>query len=115
MPTTLETHAKEESTYVITVNFTDEDDEAVVPDTIVWTLTDTAGTVINSRENVVVAVPDSEIDIVLSGDDLAIQSGEVNQGVRTLTVEATYDSTLGNDLPLKESVRFIVDNLLVVD
>lgn len=114
MPATLTTHAKEESTYVITVSFTDEDEVAVIPATIVWTLTNTAGTVVNLRSDVAVAIPAASIDIVLKGNDLQLLTGEVNQGIRTFTVEATYDSALGLGLPLKASVRFIVDNLLVV-
>lgn len=114
MPVTLETHAKEESTYVITANFTDEEGDAVVPKTITWTLSNTAGVVINNREDESIVTPAAELDIALSGDDLQILPGEANQGVRTLTVKATYDSDLGNDLPLNGSVRFIVDNLLMI-
>lgn len=113
MPEMLTLHAKEKSTYVITVSFADEKGNAVEPDSVVWTLTDTAGTVINSLVDVA-ETPAEEIDVLLSDDDLQILSGEANQGVREFTVEAIYDSDLELNLPLKESVRFIVDNLLVV-
>lgn len=114
MPLTLTEHAIEQSSYIITATFTDEGGNSVVPATIEWTLSTAAGVVVNSRENVAVAVPASETEILLSGDDLKILSGEVNQAVRLFTVIATYDSALGLDLPLKGSIRFIVDNLRVI-
>ena len=114
MPATLTIHAKEESTYIITVSFTDEDDAAAIPNTIVWTLSNTAGTIVNALQNVAVAVPAAEIEIVLSGNDLQLLAGEVNQGIRVFTVEAVYDSVLKANLPLKGSVRFVVDGLLIV-
>jgi len=114
MPTNFEAHAIEESTFIITASFTDEDGNAVAPDTAIWTLTDKDGTVINSRSNVTITNPTNSEDIVLSGDDLALQIGESNIAIRILTVEATYDSDAGSDLPLKESVEFIIDNLLKI-
>jgi hypothetical protein len=114
MTTELTTHAKEKSTYIITAAFTDENGDAVAPTTLTWTLTDEAGAVINSRENVAVAGPASSEDIVLSGDDLALQSGETTRGVWIFTVEGTYDSDAGSDLPLNDEIRFIVDGLIAV-
>ena len=70
-PTLLTTHAKERGTYVVTVAFTDEDGNAEDIKTLVWTLTDLDGNIINSRENVNVATPGASEDIVLSGADLA--------------------------------------------
>ena len=115
MTTELTTHAKEKSTFIITAAFTDEDENAVAPKTLTWTLTDEQGTVINGREDVAVTTPSASEDIVLSGDDLALQSGEATRGVRVLTVEATYDSDAGSDLPLNEEIRFIVDGLVAVE
>ena len=114
MPATLAVHAKEKSTYIVTMDFTDEDGSAEIPTTITWTLSNIAGTVINSREDIAVAVPAASVDVLLKGDDLQLLTGEVNQGVRVFTVEATYLSLLGADLPLNASVRFIVDNLLMI-
>jgi len=113
MPVTLTTHAVEKSTFVITAAFTDEDGNTVTPNAVTWTLTTSSGTVINDREDVE-ETPASSIDIALKGDDLALQDGEAVKGVRILTVEATYDSDLGSDLPLKESAQFIIDNLVAV-
>jgi hypothetical protein len=96
------THALEKSTYVVRVAFLDEDGAAETPTAITWTLSTSGGTVINSRTNVIVAVPASTIDVVLSGLDLAFQTGEYNTAERILTVNATYTSALGAGLPLKE-------------
>ena len=111
MPTTLTTHAVEKSTFVITVAFQDEQGNSVTPNELTWTLTDMNGNVINNRDQVSIT-PDSSVDIVLSGDDLALE-GDAPE-LRVLTVEGTYSSDLGNDLPIKDSVRFIVDNLVAV-
>jgi len=109
--TTLTTVAQEEGTYIITAAFTDEGDSAVTPNVITWTLTDRDGDVINSREDVSVDTPASSIDIVLSGDDLAIGTNGIS---RVLLVEATYDSDAGSDLPLKGQVRFNIDDYVAV-
>ena len=114
MPLTLSTHAMEKSSYIITATFTDEDGDAVIPATIKWTLSTAKGVIVNGRENVAVAVPAAEVEVLLSGEDLKILSGEVNQAVRLFTVNATYDSALGIGLPLKGAIRFIVEDLRVV-
>lgn len=112
MATILTTVAQEQSTYIITCAFTDEDGDAVIPDSIVWSLTDTDGTVINSRDQEAVSVPAASVDIVLSGDDLALQSGETATKIqRRLLVEAVADTDAGNDLPLKAEAIFLIENL----
>jgi len=114
--TTLTTEATEESTYAITASFTDENGNAVIPnaDTVTWTLTDTEGTVINSREKEAVASA-SSIEIVLTGDDLSIQSGETSKTVkRRFLIEARFDSDLGSDLYLKDECEFAIRNLAYV-
>lgn len=110
MATSLTVDATEGSTYIVTAAFTDEDDVAVVPDTITWTLTDTLGTVVNSRQDVSVAVPASSIEVVLSGDDLVVEG--YNSPVRVFTIEATYTSgTHGAGLPLTGAATFTVESL----
>lgn len=104
------THAIEKSTFVITAAFTDAAGSAVTPNTIVYTLTDINGTVINSKSSVSVT-PDTSVDIVLSGDDLAMQSGESVIAERLLTIEAVYDSTEGTNMPLNAEVHFYIDDL----
>lgn len=100
----LTTKATEESTYPITITFRDENSVAVAPNTAQWTLTDMAGTVINSRQDVAIVTPTSSETILLSGLDLAIADN--TKALRLLTVEYTYDSSLGTDLPAKTEVQF---------
>lgn len=116
MPTALTVHAIEESTYVITVSFTDEDGNPKTPTSVIWSLTDKNNNIINSREDkvAIIVAPATSVEIVLSGDDLAMQAGEWSGVKRILTVEAVYDSALGIGLPLKESAHFTLDNLVAV-
>lgn len=112
MPITAATHATEKSTFVITVNFSDENgDPTTINSGGVWHLTDRDGNIINSKEDQAIAVGQSA-DIVLTGDDLALPDPTDN--LRIVTIEATYDGTLGNDLPLRDAVRFYIDNLLKI-
>ena len=114
MATSLTLRANEESTYIITAAFTDEDGVAVTPNTLTWTLTDADGIVINDREEEVIA-PAASVDIVLQGADLALQSGESLQALRILTVEGTYDSDAGTDLPIKAACKFVVEDLVAIE
>ena len=109
MPMTLREKAVEGSTYVITASFFDENDTAVVPASILWSLTDARGDVVNSREDVAVAVPAAVIDIVLSGDDLAVTTGQ--SPFRRLRVNATYNGPAGPATPLVDEVRFTISAL----
>ena len=103
--------APEGGTYIITLEFFDENDDSIEPDTLSWTLSDSAGTVINSRSAVAVSSPDVSEDIVLRGNDLALQTGEGDGTVRVVTIEATYDSLSGLDLPLRDSAYFHIQSL----
>lgn len=110
---TLKTDANERSTYVVTLGFIDAAGEAVTPDTVRWTLTNGAGVVINSRADVV-ATPAASVNVVLSGDDLALLAGEGMSAQRLLTVRATYTSTEGAGLPLNQEYAFALCNLAAV-
>jgi hypothetical protein len=110
MPTTLTAKANDKSTYVVTVAFTDEDGVAAIPTAINWTLTNSVGAVINSRSNVSVATPATSVDILLGALDLDYDEGRR----RVLTIQATYNSSLGTGLPLKDQVEFAIDNLLMI-
>ena len=92
----LTAEAVEESTYVITLAFANKAGAAVTPDSATWTLTDGAGTVINSRSA------------------LAMQPMETSYGNRLFTVQAVYSSTEGASLPLKEEYQFMIRGLAVV-
>jgi len=118
MPTVIkidDQYAVEKSTAKISVSFTDEDGSAATPSAATWTLTDEEGTLINSREDVNIESLDSSIDIALSGDDLAFQSGESGDSVyRIITLEWTYSSDLGAGLPGKDSLKFSLVDLVAV-
>lgn len=111
MPTTLTDKPNERSTAVIQYAFTDETGAAFTPNagTIFWSLTDSAGTVVNSRNQVAIASA-ATITIVLSGLDLAVGSGLLDV-VRKLLIECEYNSSLGNNLPFKDEVTFEIYNL----
>lgn len=100
--------AIDESTYVVNCAFEDENGLPALPNAITWTLTNDAGVVINSRQDVVVAVPAASVDIVLAGQDLDYADGPA----RIMVIDATYDSSLGDDLPLRESIRFLIEDLV---
>lgn len=109
MPVTLSKKAIEESTLVVTASFEDEEGSAVVPDSLKWSLVNRDGSVVNGRDNVEVTSLSSEVDIVLSGDDLAKDGpGEVE---RWIVLQATYTSTLGSGLPLKDQAAFYIVDL----
>jgi len=109
MPTELTVRAVEGSTYVVTAAFTDEDENDVTPNELTWTLTDRYGNTINEREDEEIT-PDTSVDIVLTGDDLQVSDDE-KVTVLTVTVEGTYNSDLGNNLPIKDKCTFPVDGL----
>ena len=99
----------EGSTYVITVNFLDLDGAAFTPKTCAWTLTRKDGTIINARDRVSATVTGTSHDFVLSGADLLFADGKD----RVFTVEGTYDSTYGNDLPFRDEAKFTVVNTTI--
>ena len=115
MPTTISSeYAIEKSTFMVTAAFIDSAGAAVAPNVgLAWKLTDRSGTVINSRTSVVIA-PAASVDIVLSGDDLAMQTGEGNSARRVVTIMGTYNSTEGSNLPIKDECVFTVRNLIAV-
>ena len=107
MPTKLDEKAVESGTYAVTMAFTDDDGIAVSPSTLLWTLTDLNGTVMNSRENVEISSPSTTATITLSGDDLKIINRAAPE--RILLVHGTYSSDLGVGLPIRESVIFVIE------
>jgi len=109
MPVKLATHADEEGTFHAVCTFADEDGKSCVPITLVWTLSDLDGNVINGRSAVAVAVPATANTITMKGTDLTIVSGQANE--RLFLIEWTYNSTYGAGLPGKEQATFIIDDL----
>jgi hypothetical protein len=108
--TQLTNEIPEEGSIGITASFTDEDGASMIPDSIIWTLTDRDGAVINSRSAVTVT-PAASVTIVLSGDDLAI--GDYGS-LRALLIEYVYTSSLGSSLPDKHEVTFSISDLVAV-
>jgi hypothetical protein len=102
--------AIEKSTFVITVAFTDSNGVAVIPNQVLWTLTNQNGDLVNSREDVSVT-PASTVNIVVSGDDLAMEGYGSR---RILTILAVYDSEYGENLPLRARAVFNIDDLVAV-
>ncbi len=103
--TTLNTKATNEGTYVITCSFTDADGTASTPTSLMWSLTNDTGIIINSRNDVNIS-PSSTVNIVLTDSDI-----DTNDGTgRIFTIEGTYNSsTYGNNLPVKGQAKFVID------
>jgi hypothetical protein len=113
MPTVItDAKAAEQSTFIIPATFYDEEGVEVLPKTLKWSLCDRNNAIVNDREDIEVAGGElaSTMNFVLSGEDLAILAGK-SEEQRFLVLEATYDSTLGDDLPLKDQAEFTVVNL----
>ena len=105
----------EESTALFSMTFTDEEDVTIQASDITslnWTLSDTEGNIINERSAVAIVSPTNPQEILLQGYDLIISGSENEQ--RVLTIEGTYNSTNGSNLPIKDQVRFWIDNLVAV-
>ncbi len=112
VPITLTQKAVEGSTFIITAAFFDENNSPVVPTQIKWTLMDLAGVVVNARKDVAVSNRAAQVDIPLSGNDLAVPSGK--SVTRCLRVNATYNGPLGVSTPLADEVRFMITALMKV-
>jgi hypothetical protein len=109
MPTTLTTRAVEQSTFAIVATFTDEAGAPMIPNALAWSLLNGEGTIINSRTAVSIT-PAASVTIVLSGADLVASEGST----RVVLLEGSYDSDLGDDLPLRDTVTFEIANLIGV-
>lgn len=109
MPTTLTTRAIEQSTFALAVTFTDEAGAAVIPNDIAWSLLDKDGLVVNGQNGIVLP-PAASVTILLAGDDLKSSEGST----RVVLIEGSYDSDLGTDLPLRDTVTFQIANLIGV-
>ena len=105
--------AVEQSTYFPIISFLDEDENNENVKTLKWTLSDAFGNIINNRDGEEIINPSLVETIVLSGDDLAI-FGDNDLLKRVLTIQATYDSDLGNDLPLNGEGIFNIIPLIAI-
>jgi len=111
MPTVITTPVVKNSTAFVTINFKDEDGQAVAPKSATWTLMTLSGVIVNDREAVVIDTPiASTIVITLSGDDLAISKGKQIQE-RVFLVEGIYDSVEEDDVSIVDFLQFPVKNV----
>ena len=102
----------EGSSFLITVGFKDMDGTPFVPITCAWTLTDGLGTVLNNREKVSASVTAPLHRFILSGADLKFADGKT-KGNRVFTIEGTFDSVYGEDLPYREQIGFSILDTVV--
>lgn len=114
MPTKLSDKAVEGSTFTIRAAFNEVQPDGtkspVVPNAgLKWSLSDKDGGAVNGKTDIPLS-PAATVDIVLSGDDLALST---NRPVRRfVTVEGTYNGVAGNNLPLVDEVSFQIYNLV---
>ena len=99
-------------TAVITMTFTDEDGNTVIPINLQWQLMDKFRNVINSRSFANGSFTGNTV--VLSGDDLLLQS-DTDEGDRYFGVRGNYDSSAGSGLPLTDELKFTIQNLVNID
>jgi len=102
----------EQGSAIVTILPVDEDGVALVFGQLAspaWQLMEQNGTVINDRTFVL--CPLTSLTFVLKGDDLAM-FGALDSGIRVLSFQALYDSTAGDDLPVKAECKFRIDKML---
>jgi hypothetical protein len=116
MPTSLPTSAIEKSSYFISFEMRDENDDLIDPlvvDWIRWTLTNPYGDVINERYRQEIAKPfTNPVKIILKGLDLMLDG--VTDEQRHFTVEAQYDSIDATDLPFNDYATFTVKSCIAL-
>lgn len=99
----------EEGTKSITLsNFIDELKAPATMKTLTWTLVDLDGAVINDRLNVPLT-PAATVSFAVYGDDLVLSGSTSRDRKRRITIKGTYDSTLGDDLPLTAECEFEIE------
>lgn len=112
--TILTDHAAKRGAYMITAEFTDEDGAAVIPTSLKWHLSKTDGTILNSRQNVAVAVPAASVTVLLKDNDLFIDTTD-EEWVEVFTIDGFYTSLVhGAGIPVHARAKFIVENLVAI-
>jgi len=113
MPGAINETATEGSSFKVTVTFYDESGNPVAPDTMTWTLTDEGGSVVNSRLNVEITTPASTENILLEGDDLAVDGNDPVK--RIVTFIGTYTSAeFGASKPLIDQSIFTIMPIRII-
>lgn len=116
MPIQLDEYAVEKSTFAPVVAFTDENGVAVPSNNVsavTWSLCNDSGDIINNLQDQS-ETPASSVTIVLSGNDLQLEDQNNDYELRHLEVSAIVTTSLGSDLPVKESAKFKVLNLKTI-
>lgn len=99
----------EQGTTVMNVSFKDERNREIIPKTSAFQLMKLDRSIIGTRT---FANGDFTGNIVvLSGDDLAI-FGDNDTRFRIFAVRGTYDSTLGDDLPINCEIEFVITRIM---
>lgn len=102
--------AEEGSSFILRASFneiTPSGKVPIVPTSLKWKLTDKDGTVINNKLDQILT-PDSYVYIPISGDDLALPAD--HPITLYVTVEGTYNSFVGGELPIVSTGYFQVEN-----
>jgi hypothetical protein len=106
MPIHIQEKAIEGSSFEASIDWVDENGDAVVPTAMAWTLMDGKGNIINSRDAVSISTPASTEVLLLEGDDLKC-SGENSPVRRWIYWNGTYTSTThGAGKPLVDISSF---------
>jgi hypothetical protein len=97
------------SAYIVLASFTETlSDGSVVdvtPESVVWSLTDVNGNIINGRDDVSLT-PATTVAAVCYGDDILLDDGEE----RRITFDCVYNSVeFGSNLPLSKQASFQID------
>ena len=111
--TVIKTKAENGSTFIVLASFTETLTDGtvaeVIPISVVWSLTDINGQIINSRDDVVLT-PAATVAAVCNGNDLLLSDG----AERRITFDAVYNSVeFGSSLPLHQQASFKIDNSFV--
>lgn len=113
MPTKLSDKAVEGSSFTIRATFNEIVDgvkSPIVPNSgLKWSLSEKDGTPVNGKTDQPLT-PASTVDIVLTGNDLAVPGNYPKR--LYVTVEGTYNGVAGNNLPIIDEASFQVFNLV---
>ena len=101
--------ANEEGACVVEFTFKDENTNNVVPNSATWSLVDSRGAVVNSRNQVALSSLAATMKVVLSGNDLVVNS--VHGKERIFIVEYVYNSLNGTNLPNKDFCQFSIQDI----
>jgi len=108
--------AYDRSSYFVTLEFHDETGAPVTPTSITWSLTDGAGTIVNSRDQVAISPPAQTVTVALSGADLAYKStGTRLENTRKIVCQAMYLNSITNgNMPINKQAGFAIIDVAAV-